>query len=188
VQRIFGRDRVRLDRPLDAVARGAAAFVAGADFFDHVQHDYALRVVDPLRGLPDYRPLVKRGTPYPTREPVARLVIRATHDGQRQLGLAICELAQRPGGQSGEGVELVFDPSGAARLVEVQADERERRERFWVNEQAPTFLSADPPARRGEACFEVSFGIDENKHLEVTARDLRTGRLTHDRVPVVKLV
>src|SRR5262249_54506526 len=38
VQRIFGRDRVWLNRPLDAVARGAAAFVAGVDFFDHIQH------------------------------------------------------------------------------------------------------------------------------------------------------
>ena len=43
VRRIFGRDRVMLHRPLDAVARGAAAFVAGVSFYDHIQHDYALR-------------------------------------------------------------------------------------------------------------------------------------------------
>jgi molecular chaperone DnaK (HSP70) len=187
VQRIFGRDRVRLDRPLDAVARGAAAFVAGAAFFDHVQHDYALRVVDPERGLPDYRVLVRRGTPYPTREPIARLLIRASHEGQTQLGLAIYELAARQAANPGEGVELVFDPSGAARLVELSADERERRERLWVNEWAPTFLTAEPPARRGEACFEAAFGIDEHKRLVVTVRDLRTGRLTHEGFPVVKL-
>jgi molecular chaperone DnaK (HSP70) len=39
VARLYGRDRVLLDRPLDAVARGAAAFVAGVAFYDHIQHD-----------------------------------------------------------------------------------------------------------------------------------------------------
>ena len=42
VRRIFGKERVMLNRPLDAVARGAAAFVAGVDFYDHIQHDLSL--------------------------------------------------------------------------------------------------------------------------------------------------
>lgn len=49
IQRIFGRERVMLHRPLDAVARGAAAFVAGVDFYDHIQHDYAIRYFDPKK-------------------------------------------------------------------------------------------------------------------------------------------
>ena len=46
VQRLMRRelgDRVLLERPWDAVARGAAAFAAGVDFYDHIQHDYAIR-------------------------------------------------------------------------------------------------------------------------------------------------
>ncbi|MBV9386312.1 MAG: Hsp70 family protein [Chroococcidiopsidaceae cyanobacterium CP_BM_ER_R8_30] len=35
VRRIFGKERVMLNRPLDAVARGAAAFVAGVDFIEY---------------------------------------------------------------------------------------------------------------------------------------------------------
>src|SRR5207302_9510134 len=76
VQRIFGRERVLFNRPLDAVARGAAAFVAGVDFHDHIQHDYAIRFVDPKKGDYAYRPLIARGTPYPTKEPLTRLVIK----------------------------------------------------------------------------------------------------------------
>jgi molecular chaperone DnaK (HSP70) len=184
VQRMFGRERVRLGRPLDAVARGAAAFVAGVDFFDHVQHDYALRHVRADRGGDGFRLLVKRGTPYPTAEPVARLTIKATHDGQVQLGLAVYELGEAP--RAGP-VEVVFDPAGAARVVELTPDDEERRGRFWLNEAAPTFLTCDPPGRRGEACFEVAFGVDAQKRLVVTARDLRTGRLTHRDFPVVQL-
>ena len=164
VQRFFGRERVKLQRPLDAVARGAAAFVAGVDFQDYIQHDYALRFLE-AKGSADYayRPLVARGTPYPTREPIARIVVKGSHDKQTQLGLAIFEIAEgRP--MSGEqNLELVFDPSGAARMTQVSPDEADRRHRFWVNESAPTFLHAEPPAKQGEPRFEVEFGIDGNK-------------------------
>ena len=81
----------------------------------------------------------------------------------------------------------MFDPSGAARVVQVTPDEEERRTHFWVNEHSPTFLAADPPARSGAPRFEVEFGIDANKRLLITARDLQTGRLTHREYPVVKL-
>ena len=69
LRRIFGDDRVMLNRPLDAVARGAAAFVSGVDFYDHIHHDYAIRHVDRATGDYDYRPVVRRGTPYPQRSP-----------------------------------------------------------------------------------------------------------------------
>jgi molecular chaperone DnaK (HSP70) len=187
VQRIFGRDRVLLHRPLDAVARGAAAFVAGVDFHDHIQHDYAIRFVDPKKGDYDYRPIVARGTPYPTREPAARMIVKASHDGQTQLGIAIFELGEPRRQRQEQPMELVFDPSGAARVSYLTADEEERRYYFWVNEHSPTFLPAEPPARQGQPRFEVEFGVDGNKRLLITARDLKTKRITHRDYPVVKL-
>lgn len=188
VQRMFGRDRVMLNRPIAAVARGAAAFVAGVDFYDHIQHDYAIRWTNPEKGDYDYRVIVPRGTPYPTHDPVARLSIKGTYDGQNRLGIAVFELGERRGqGGGGPAVELVFDPSGAARVVQVSADEEERRTRFWMNEEQPTFLDAEPPASAGEQRFQVEFGIDGNKRLLITARDLRTGRVSYHEHPVVKL-
>jgi molecular chaperone DnaK (HSP70) len=56
-----------------------------------------------------------------------------------------------------------------------------------VNEKNPTFLTANPPAQMGEVRFEVSFSIDGNKRLLITARDLKTGRLLYRDFPVVKL-
>lgn len=186
VRRIFDKEKVRLERPMDAVARGAAAFVAGVDFYDHIQHDYAVRWVNPRKGDYDYHVIVRRGTAYPTSEPVSRLSIKATHAGQTELGLAIFELGERREKET-SGVELVFDPSGAARIVPVSADEDERRSCFWVNEQNPTFLQASPPAQPGEQRFVVEFGIDPNKRLVITAQDLKTGRITHRDHPVIKL-
>ncbi|MBV9123468.1 MAG: Hsp70 family protein [Planctomycetes bacterium] len=187
VQRIFGRERVLRQRPLDAVARGAAAFVAGVDFYDHIQHDYAVRYLNPQQGAYEYRPIVPRGTSYPTKEPVARMTVKASHDGQTQLGIAIFELAEQQAAAGEPPMELVFDLSGAARVSQVSPDEEERRRHFWINEHQPTFLEADPPARKGEPRFEVAFGIDANKRLLITARDLRTRRLTHRDHPVVQL-
>ena len=187
VQRIFRRDRVLLNRPLDAVARGAAAFVAGVDFFDHIQHDYAIRYVDPTKNDYDYRILLRKGTPYPTTEPLGHLTIKASHAGQSELGIAIFELGEHFQQRAHEPVELVFDPEGAARIRPISPDEEDRRYYFWVNEHNPTFLHADPPAEKGEPRFEVEFNIDGNKRLLITARDLKTKKLTHRNYPVIRL-
>ena len=188
LRRIFGRERVMLNRPLDAIARGAAAFVAGVDFFDHIQHDYAIRYVDRSRGDYEYRSIVQRGAPYPTSEAVARLTVKATYTGQTQLGIAIFEKGEARSPTPAGAVELVFDPSGAARVVPLAPEEGERRTQFWMNESNPTFLTADPPAEQGEPRFEVEFSIDGNKRLLITARDIKSGKLTHLNYPVVKLV
>ena len=85
-------------------------------------------------------------------------------------------------------MELVFDPGGAARIMQVTPQEQEDRRLFWMNEQHPTFLTAEPPGLQGEPRFAIEFGIDSNKRLTLTARDLTSGALTHQNVPVVKLV
>jgi molecular chaperone DnaK (HSP70) len=187
LRQMFGRDRVQYNRPLDAVARGAAAFVAGMDFFDHIQHDYAIRYINAEKGIYDYRTIVERGTAYPTRDPVQRLSIKASHDNQSHLGIAIYELGEQRQRANHQPVELVFDPSGAARISRLTTNDQERRGMFWMNEQNQTFLTADPPAARGEARFEVEFFIDENKRLTITARDVKTGILIFKDYPVVKL-
>lgn len=186
VRQMFGRERVQSNRPLDAVARGAAAFVSGVDFYDHIQHDYAIRYREAETGDYNYKIVVERGTPYPTQSPVLRLTIKASHDEQTMLGLAIFEMGQQFQ-RIGQPIELVFDPGGAARIQQVTPHEQEQRSLFWMNERSPTFLIADPPAARSEPRFEVEFLIDQNKRLVINARDLKTGQLTHQNYPVVKL-
>jgi hypothetical protein len=176
-----------LNRPLDAVARGGAAFVAGVDFYDHIQHNYGLRHLDRKKGTYDYSIVVPRGTPYPTPEPVTRVTIKASYDGQSQLGMAIYELSEQRQPSGGGTLELVFDTSGAARLSQVSPHDADRRSAFWMNESNPTFLVADPPGKVGEARFDVSFSVDGNKRLLVSARDLQTGKIIYRDYPVIKL-
>lgn len=181
----FGRDRVFCDRPMDAVAGGAASFAAGIDFYDHIQHDYAIRYLNREKGGYDYQPIVRRGAHYPTAGPVASLVVKASYSGQTRLGIAVIEMGKPAKGPA--PVEIVFDPSGAACLAAPTPYEIEQRSFFWMNENNPTFLIADPPAQEGEPRFDVTFAIDSNKRLTIHARDLHTGRLVLADYPVVKL-
>ena len=119
-----------------------------------------------------------------TREPIRRVVVKATYTGQTQMGIDIFEMGDS---RAGTAWELVFDPSGAARVVTLSEDQQRERTRFWMNEHAPTFLTVNPPAQRGEPCFEVLFAIDANKRLLITVRDLRTMRLVMEDYPVVRL-
>ncbi|MEV6630389.1 Hsp70 family protein [Actinoplanes sp. NPDC051470] len=187
MERIFGRDRVFSDRPLDVVARGAAAYAAGTGFYDHIQHDYAVRWYDRTTGRYEFRTCVRAGTAYPSKEPVHTMTVRATQNGQQDLGIAIYELGERRRTGSETETELVLDKGGAWRVAAVTPDDEDGRSRFWVNERAPTFLRADPPANAGQPRFRVEFSIDTNKRLLLTAHDLVGGRITHRDFPVVKL-
>ena len=80
------------------------------DFFDHIQHDYAIRHVNANSGAYEYRTLVRSGTAYPTDEAVDEVTVKASYDGQQELGIAIYELA----------VKLIAnDPIEQAPLVEL---------------------------------------------------------------------
>jgi molecular chaperone DnaK len=187
LRQMFGRERVFSDHPMDAVVRGSAAFIAGVDFYDHIQHDYAIRYINPTEGNYEYRVLVQRGTAYPTNQPVARLAIKASYDGQNQLGIAIFEMGNQRSSTTANPLEILFDPSGAARVVQITPHEEEMRRSFWMNQNNPTFLTADPPAKQSEARFEVEFSIDANKRLTMKARDLLVDKLIYNDYPVVKL-
>ncbi len=187
VRQVFGQ-RVRSHRPLDAVVLGAAAFLSGVDFYDHIQHDYALRFYNREKGEHDYVMLIPSGTPYPTDGPVRQVSVAASYDEQEYLGLEIYEVGRQECFVCGDGpqLDLVFDASGAARFQ--QREEPSVRSRFWINENNPCFIKAQPKARRGEKRFPVQFSVDGNKRLCVAVRDLATGQMLMKDQPIIKLV
>ena len=82
-------------------------------------------------------------------------------------------------------MEIQFDPSGAARLVDITPEEVESRRYFQVGN--PTFLDVNPPAQDSEECYQAYFGIDGNKRLLISARNVKTGEWTFRDYPMVKL-
>lgn len=187
VRQMFG-PRVKTHQPLDAVVRGAAAFVAGIDFADHIQHEYALRYYNREKGEHEYFTLVPAGTPYPSHGPIAQVLVKASYDDQEFLGLEIYEIGKKDGLLRGEGpiLDLVFDPSGAVRFR--KREDANVLSKFWINEKFPTFIHAQPKAKRSERRFPVQFSIDGRKYLCVTVRDTLTGKTLMENHPVIKLI
>lgn len=187
VRQTFGA-RVRSHRPLDAVVLGAASFAGGVSFFDHIQHDYALRYYNREKGEHDYLLIVPAGTAYPTNGHIREVVVSGSYDEQEYLGLDIYEISRKgpETGAPGCGFELVFDPSGSARFQ--KREDYGSKSRFWVNEQRPTFIHAEPTANRGDKRFPVQFSVDESKRLCVTVTDRRTGKTLMKSRPLIKLI
>ena len=179
----------RADRPFDAVAAGAAAFVAGAGFDDRVRHAYALRPYERASGQYVYKTIVPAGTPYPctvmtpgdATKPLT-LTIKASQENQTRCGLQIYEVADRTSLATGT-VDLVFDQNGSARYT-ARADEQDLTHRAIGS---PTGIPCDPPAQLGEARFLATFIIDASKHLCTTIQDSRSGRFLFRDHPLVKL-
>jgi molecular chaperone DnaK (HSP70) len=178
---------VRQERPLEAVAAGAAAIAGGRELHDHIQHDYAIRHVSDGTGGYEFETLVQAGTAYPTPEPVKSLTIKAIHPRQRRLGIAIYELAHATYRDASAGLEIIFDADGGARTVPVNAQRRQEQAMLWLNEDSPMFLEADPPAVAGDDRFRLDFRVDSAKRLTVSAFDLKRKIWVLDRQPVVRL-
>ncbi len=109
---------------MGAVARGVACFAGGLEIVDFIQHDYAVRYRDPKSGDYAFHPIVKRGTHYPTTEPVASLKVKAAFESQTILGLAIYEISHQsllPADQ----FEILFDENGKIHLFPLEKKEFE---------------------------------------------------------------
>lgn len=183
----FDPSIVRSDKPLEAVAVGAAAQAGGVELFDHIQHDYAIRHVDDATGQYEFSTLVEAGTEYPTEDPVATFSIKGIRDGQRHLGLAIFEMAHAVYREASSDLEIVFDADGSARTLSITPQRRLEKSRVWLNEANPTFLEANPPAKAGVERFRLDFRVDAQKRLTVSAFDVEQRRWVLDQHPVVRL-
>lgn len=188
VRQLFSPERVFFDSPLEAVARGAASIAGGHELSDFIQHDYAIRHVDSETGQYQFPVIVSAGSTYPSDGVIFTKNVRATYDGQIQLGIQIYELANREAAEASADLEMQMDGDGGLRLVSVSTQSKEEKRSVWLNEKSPTFLEANPPAKAFDDRFRVEFGIDSYKRLTVSAFDLLRGIWVLSNQPVVRLV
>jgi molecular chaperone DnaK (HSP70) len=188
VRQQFSPERVFYDNPLEAVARGAASVAGGRELNDYIQHDYAIRHIETDTGVYEFPVIVKAGSAYPSSGSVFTKNVRATYDGQIQLGIQIFEIANRESSDASSNLEMQFDSDGGLRLISVSPQQKEEMRSVWLNEKSPTFLEANPPAKAFVDRFRVDFGIDEYKRLVVSAFDLDRSIWVLTNQPVIRLV
>ena len=187
VRQQFPPEKVFYDKPLEAVARGAASVAGGRELTDFIQHDYSIRHIEPQTGIYDFPVIVKAGSSYPSSGVLFSKNVRATYDGQIQLGIQVFEIANKDYAQSSTSLEMQTDSDGTLRLVNISAQHREEKRSVWLNEKTPTFLEANPPAKAFIDRFRVDFFVDSFKRLTISAYDLERGVWVLTNQPVVRL-
>ncbi len=180
----FGRDRVRAWQPFEAVALGGAVYAAGrAAPADFIVHDYALLTHDLRTQQPRYTVVVPRGTRFPTAPDFWQRQLVPTcalGEPERVFKLIICEIGSREAG------ELTWDAGGRLRRVKSEED----RVVVKLNERNPALGQLDPPHAPSDksARLEMSLGINAERWLCATVRDLKTRKLLMSSEPVVRLL
>jgi molecular chaperone DnaK (HSP70) len=176
VKTAFGPSKVSGEQPFSAVALGALKLGSQLQVADHLRHSYALRLWDPALQSHSMIPILPKGSPYPHHCPEP-LILQTAQEGQTEIRLDI--------GQVGEGSqsEVTYDPQGrmTSRQVIRQTD-------FRPLSGDPICLARlDPVGSVGVDRLRVDFEVDSKRMLRATLRDLLTGQILGDRIPVVRL-
>jgi molecular chaperone DnaK (HSP70) len=174
----FGRQKVKIDKPFEAVAHGALALERHVKIEDYLRHSYAIRLWEPYSKSYSYWPIFEQGTSYPTAGD-RPLVLQVAVEGQREIRLDIGEVAEIT------AAEVIFDPEGQMSSTALQKQTQFRS--LQGRDPDVCIAHLDPPGQVGFDRIAVQFEIDEMRVLLVTVRDILTGELLVERSAIAKL-
>ncbi len=160
----FSREKIRQERPVEAVALGALALTPGVQVRDVLTRGVALRCWDQRSHCHHWHPLFVRGQSWPTPTPL-ELVLACSQDGQTELELVLGQP------QPEERREVVFEAGLPVLRVRGAGDAPVDP---W--EQQPDALPLDPPGRQGQDRLRLRFAIDSQGQLVMDSDDLLSGR------------
>ena len=179
IKQYFEPDKIRCDRPFEAIAQGALQIQQGIDIKDFLYHSYGVRYWDRRNRRHGWHPIINRGQPYPMNKPV-ELVLGASAENQPSIELILGEL-----GDDGVSTEVYFEGD---RLVTRQVSTGTIQVRpLNDRESARTIARLQPPGFPGGDRIKVMFHIDHDRFLRITVEDILTTETLLENQPVVQL-
>jgi molecular chaperone DnaK (HSP70) len=174
----FGRHRVKMHKPFEAVAHGALVLNQLARIDDYLHHSYAIRIWEPQTQTYAYFPLFARGTRYPCqrREP---LTLQVATEGQRDIRLDIGEVA------AVAEAEVTYDAQG--RMTSTPLRHQETYRSLENNHEPVCVAHLTAPGKLGVDRICVHFAVTERRVLVATVRDLLTDAVLVDREAIAQL-
>jgi molecular chaperone DnaK (HSP70) len=174
----FGRQKVKTDKPFEAVAHGALALTQLASVDDYLRHTYAIRLWEPYAKAYTYSPIFSKEMKYPC-ESSEELTLQVAIEGQREIRLDIGEVAEV------SQAEVVFNEKGqmTSSLLNKHSDFRS----LESHHQQVCVAHLNPPGVLGIDRVSVSFEVDERRVLLATVRDLVTGKVLVAKGAIAKL-
>ncbi|MEG4801056.1 Hsp70 family protein [Microcoleus sp. ARI1-B5] len=174
----FGRQKVKTDKPFEAVAHGALALTQLASVDDYLRHSYAIRLWEPYAKAYAYSPIFSKEMKYPC-ESSDELTLQVAIEGQREIRLDIGEVAEV------SQAEVVFNEKGqmTSSLLNKHSDFRS----LESHHQEVCVAHLNPPGVLGIDRVSVSFEVDQRRVLLATVRDLVTGKVLVEKGAIAKL-
>lgn len=175
----FGRHKVKLNKPFEAVAHGALALRQVNTVDDYLHHTYAIRLWEPHARTYTYFPLFDRGTKYPCQR-TEPLTLQVATAGQHEIRLDIGEVAEVT-----TAAEVQYDAQG--RMISVPLQRQESYRSLQSNREEVCVAHLDPPGQTGVDRITVEFEVTDQRVLVATVRDLLTNQLLVERGAIAKL-
>ncbi|MEM9540819.1 MAG: Hsp70 family protein [Cyanobacteria bacterium P01_E01_bin.42] len=174
----FGRSRVKLGKPFDAVCHGALALTKVSAIEDYLRHAYAIRLWEPATQTHFYHPLFERGSSYPCKLE-SPITLQVAHNGQKEIRLDVGELAELTRS------EIVYDDAGtiSSRKLSRQTEYRS----LEAHRQEVCIAHLEPPGQLKQDRISVWFEVNEQRILLATVIDLLTDRTLVERGAIAKL-
>nr|WP_199333859.1 Hsp70 family protein [Oculatella sp. FACHB-28] len=174
----FGRPRVKMDKPFEAVAHGALALSQLSSIEDYLHHSYAIRLWEPYGKTYSYFPLFAQGAKYPCQRPES-LTLQVAIDGQREIRLDIGEVAEVA------QAEVAFDAQG--RMTSAPLRKQETYRSLDTQHDQVCVAHLNPPGQVGIDRVSVQFEVNEQRVLVATVEDLLTGEVLVNKGAIAKL-
>ncbi len=180
VQRHFDSEKIRGDRPFEAVAQGALSLHT-TELQDFLYHSYGIRYWNRRSNAHDWHPIIQPGQPYPTTAPI-ELLLGASGEKQPSIELILGEL-----GEAQTSTEVYFEGD---QLVTRQASVSGGKLQVQAlndREGARTIATLTPPGFPGSDRIRIGFSIDSDRFLRMTVEDLLTSETLMNNQVVVQL-
>ena len=176
----FGRQKVKLDKPFEAVAHGALALGQLVEIEDYLRHSYAIRLWEPYAREYSYFTLFEKGLKYPCKrsEP---LTLQVAIQGQKEIRLDIGEVA------AVSQAEVIYDAQGRMTSSQLNKETCFRSLSLGGTQNQVCVAHLEPAGETGVDRVEVNFEVNEQRVLLATVKDLLTGRVLVERGAIAKL-
>ena len=166
----FGKSRVKMDKPIEAIGFGALALGQFDIVEDYLRHGYAIRLWDNFTKSHYYFTLFERGTKYPM-ERSQPLILQVANNSQTEIRLDIGELADTA------EIELAYDAQGRMTSSRLQKHSDFRSLVDISSSRSSVNFKLNPASEMGVDRIEIRFMVNAQRNLIATVKDLLTQKV-----------
>ncbi len=179
VQQYFQSEKIRCEKPFEAIAQGALQLSQGIEIQDFLYHSYGVRYWDRRNNCHNWHSIIKAGQAYPMSDPV-ELILGASVENQPSIELIVGELGTQTG-----ATEVYFDGDRliTRQLGNTQTEVQPLNDR----DGARNIAQLTPLGNPGSDRIKIQFWVDAERSLRIRVEDLLTNETLLENQLVAQL-